>query len=105
MAKNAVSKVLEKRGLKPEDLSQEEKETIEQWDKTLSAGEVTIDTIRTFCNQNIAYIETQFKDLDNSREKIERLALLHSVYSSLRNIIDSPKSEKESLENYLTSLL
>ena len=102
---NILSKLLEKKGLKPEDLSPEERGTIEQWQKTLSEGEVTLKTITTFCDHNIGYIENQFKDLNNSDEKIKRLALLHSVYSSLRNVINAPKAEKENLENYLTSLL
>ncbi len=102
---NILSKLLEKKGLKPEDLTSEEKGTIEQWKKTLSEGEITIDTILMFCNNNISYIENQFKDLNNTKEKLERLVLLYSVYSSLRNIINSPKTERESLENYLTTLL
>lgn len=100
-----LSKLLEKRGLKPEELSTEEKETIKQWQLTLSQGAITVSSIELFCNNNITNIENQFKNLDNSKEKLERLVLLHNVYSSLVKIINSPKIEKEALEKYLTTLL
>lgn len=100
-----LTKFFEKRGVKPEDLTPEEKETVEGWKKILSEEDVTLDTILVYCTNSISVIENQFKDLENSKEKIERLVLLHTVYSSLKKIITSPKSEKENLEKYLTSLL
>lgn len=105
MAKNVISKVLEKKGIKPEELTKEEQATIDQWQKTLSSGDITLDTISAFCNQNLAFIEAQFRDLNNSHEKTSRLVLLHSVYTALRNVINAPKAERESLENYLNQLL
>lgn len=103
--KNPVSKVLEKKGLKPEELTPDEKATIEGWKKILSEGEVTVKSIHEFCNVQIANIERQFKELSTPVEKITRLTLLHSVYSSLRAIINSPSAQRDSLEKYLQSLL
>lgn len=102
---NIISKLLEKRGVKPEELSSEEKATLKTWELTLSKGEITVPSISAFCEANIMQIESQFKDLENSKNKIERLVLLHSVYKSMLGIINSPKHEKENLENYLQSLL
>ena len=102
---NLIAKLFQKRGITPEDLTPEEKETVQQWEKTLSDEEVTVESISLFCKNQLKNIEQQFKDTNISREKMERLVLLHSVYASLRDVISSPKIERASLESYLTSLL
>ena len=99
-----INKLLEKRGLKPEELNPEEQETLDAWRKTLSKGEITIETIAEFCDFQIRDIEGQFKNLENSGAKIEKLVLLHNVYSAIKGLIVAPKHEKEALEKYLTSL-
>ena len=97
--------LLKKRGIDGADqLSTEEKETFNAWDKTLSEGEMTVEKIQELCKQNIVQIETQFKDLDSSKEKLERLVLLHSVYSTIKDLIESPIQEREQLIRYLTDM-
>lgn len=101
-----ITKLLQKRGIKDvNELSPEEKGTFESWEKILSGSEVSVKSISTFCEHNIRTVEAQFKNLDTSKEKLERLVLLHTVYSSLLGIINSPQAEKEALERYLNSLL
>ena len=101
-----IDQVIEKKGLKPEELSPEEKETVKQWQNILLAGsEITVDRIAQFCDYSIKNIEAQFKNLDNTPEKTQRLTLLHSVYSSLLSVIRNPQAEKDALVKYLTSLI
>ena len=102
---NIISKILQRRGIKAEDLSKEEKVTVLNWQKILSGGEITLDKIKKFCEENINYIEAKFKDIYTSKEKLERLVLLHNVYSTLLRVITAPADEREALELYLSSLL
>lgn len=105
MPKSPVTKLLERRGLKHEDLSAEEKATMEQWRKTLSGGSITAKDVAVFCRIQLANIERQFKDLDATPTKQNRLVLLHSVYTSLMGLINNPQAEKEALEKYLDTLV
>ncbi|OGT23552.1 MAG: hypothetical protein A2W47_04565 [Gammaproteobacteria bacterium RIFCSPHIGHO2_12_38_15] len=108
---NLLLRLLEKRGVKKEELKSDEnpllneKLKFEEWDKVLSEGEVSVDKIKEFCKNQIKIIEVQWKNLDNDTKKNERLIILHTVYSTLINLIESPQTEKENLEKYLTELL
>ena len=101
-----LSRLLEKKGIKsPEELTPEERVDFDNWKKVLSKEDIKLSDVEEFCSSSIRSIEAKFKDLDNSKEKIERLVLLHSVYSSMKNLINSPRAEREQLEKYLTQLL
>lgn len=100
-----IDKVLEKRGLKPEDLSPEEKQTIKDWQAILSGGTVTIEKLKEWCGYNLDAIEGQFKNLDNSPEKVQKLVLLHNVYKSLIGLMSNPQAERDALEKHLTAML
>ena len=103
---NLLSRLLQKRKIKDfTELSEDERETFEGWKKILGKEDLEMKDISKFCVSQIDYIETQFKDLNASTQKRERLVLLHSVYSALRNLIEGPKAEREQLEEYLTSIL
>lgn len=86
-------------------LSEEEKETFDTWSKTLSEGEITVERIEEFCQNQIEVIESQWRDMNNSERKNERLIVLHTVYSTLLKMINAPKQERANLERYLRQLL
>ena len=103
---NILSKLLQKKGIKSvEELTQEERRDFDQWKRVLSKEDINTKDIEEFCSAQIKTIEAQFKDLSISKEKLERLVLLHSVYSSIKDLINSPRAERENLEKYLTQLL
>lgn len=103
---NIISKLFNKRGIKDSsELSEEEKGQFEQWQAILAKESLTVSDIIEFCEGQVANIEAQFKDLDNSSEKQNKLVIQHNVYKTLINIIKSPSAEKESLERYLTDML
>ena len=103
---NILLRLLEKRNIKEtKELSTEEKETFDKWEVILSEGEISVEKILKFCQGQIKLIETQWKNLDNNTDKNERLILLHTVYSTLVNLIQAPQTEKDNLEKYLTELL
>lgn len=101
-----ISRLLEKRGVKDiEELSPAEKTDIDRWESILGTGDISIDAMTGFCDNQLKLIEVQWRNLENSTTKNERLVLLHSVYSSLKEMIKSPNSERAVLEKYLRGLL
>lgn len=103
---NILSRLLQKRGISnPEDLSIDEKNDFERWRRVLSDGEITIDKVTSFCDNQIGLIEGQWKDLSNTNQKNERLILLHTVYKAIKNVIVSPQAEREALEKYLQQMI
>lgn len=105
--KNSIRRYLERLGVKDPttELNAEEKATLENWRKILSEGELTLEKVQEFCEYQITIIENQFRDPSKSDREKANLTLVHSVYSSIRVLILSPKAERESLENYLNSLI
>lgn len=101
-----LARLLEKMGINdPANLSSEEKETLKQWQGVLSSGEVTVDTVKQFCENQIKRIESQWRNLDNPITKNERLIQQHTVYSTFLGLITVPRAEKEALETYLESMI
>ncbi len=100
-----LQKLLDKRGVEITELSSQEKEQFDRWHKVLSEGEISVDKIKQFCDIQIKSIQEQWKNLDNDSKKNERLILLHTVYSTLLNLINAPQVEREALELYLNQLL
>ena len=102
-----LSKLLQKRGIKDiEELSKEEKEWFDVKERILSQpDEITIKDFEKFCKLQLSAVEEQWKNLDNSSQKNERLILLHNVYSSIIKAITASKLERGILEDYLEQLL
>ncbi len=103
---NILEKLLKHRGLKSvEDLDTEEKVTFENWRKILSKEEVTIKDFQEFCKVQISIIETKWKDLNIEQSKKAELIPYHTVYKTLEQILNAPRSEREQLEAQLNQLL
>lgn len=101
-----LSRLFNKRGIKDvNELSQEERQTFERWDKILSEGEITVDKIAKFCESKKKIIESQWRDISNDPKKNERLIVYHNVYSAILEAIHAPTAEREQLEQYLQQLL
>ena len=102
-----LSKLLIKRGIENEkDLSKEEKEWFSEKERILSLkDDVSSEDIKKFCETQVKVIEDQWKNLDNTVTKNERLIVIHTVYSTLLKAIGSSKVEREILEDYLTQLI
>lgn len=98
-----LSRLLQKRGVTESELSAEEKIQFDNWKKILSEGELTVSTIKEFCQRQIGIIEGKWKDFEYQNK--EKLLPYHSVYKSILGVIDGPKVERENLEKYLNQLL
>lgn len=101
-----LQKLLNKQGLSDTfQLKDEEKQDFDRWQAILSEGSVTLEKVKEFCLAQIFIIEEQFKNLDNSKDRNERLILTFNVYKAILNCIEAPNAEKEALEKYLTNLI
>jgi len=87
------------------ELTPEEAQQFDDWQKILSEGEMSVDKIKQFCGLQLGIIKGQMKNLDNTPQKNERLTTYFNIYDALITLINSPQSERESLEKYLNQLL
>lgn len=103
---NLIARLLEKVGVPDRKaLTPEEKETLEHWEGVLSSGEVNVDSIVKFCENQIKRIESSWRNLDNPEKKNDRLVTQHAVYSTLLSLIKAPVAEKEALEKHLEAMI
>ncbi len=101
-----LKQLLGKKGIKSVDeLESYEKDDFDRWGRILQEGEITVETIKQGITGFIKLIEGQMKNLENSKEKNERLVMQLITYKSLLELIDSKGIEKENLEKYLRSLI
>ena len=101
-----IAKLLQKKKINDiRELTPDEKETFDKWDRVLSEGEMTIEKILEFCKKQIKIIEGQYINPDNSEKKDIYLKASLSVYTNLTRAIKAPKAEKEALEKYLNQLI
>jgi hypothetical protein len=105
MAHPLIERLFQKRGVKPDDLTSEEKETFSRWQRILTEDKITPEKIAEFCDIQKGEIEKKFEDLGNSSQKNDRLILLHTVYTKIGKMIRSTGAERESLEQHLNQML
>lgn len=103
--KDILYKLLGKRGIKLEELSKEEKQTFEEWNKVLSKDELTVADIKEFCKSQADIIENKWKDLNIEQSRKAELIPYHTVYKTLLQVIESPKLVREQLEQHLNQLI
>ena len=104
--KDILAKILRKRGLNSvEELDKDEKQTFQNWQAVLSKDELTIEDVKNFCQSQVDVIEGKWADLNTSQDKKAELIPYHTVYKTLLLAIDSPKAQRENLENQLNNLI
>lgn len=99
-----LDRLLGKRGIRPEELTEDEKSSFDKWQGILTQ-EVTVQTIADFCRNQIASIQHKWKDRSLAEHERSRLIEHHVVYSSLVALIESPNAEREALEKDLQMML
>lgn len=106
MAHYLIEKLFKKRGISDSnELSDKEKVTFDQWQATLTEGDITVDRIKEFCHQQLSIVDGKLQDTNNSSQKNERLIIMHNVYKAFLNMIEKPKNERSQLEKYLQNLV
>ena len=100
-----LNKLLQKRGVKYEDLDQEEKKQFDDWKLVLTKDELSTEDIKNFCQSQVDIIEGKWQDLNLDQSKKGELIPYHTVYNLLLKVIDSPKEARSALEKNLHQLL
>lgn len=99
---NILEKLFKKRGIKSvTELSHEEKETYENYQRILAKKEMTLADVREFIAVRVASIEMRWQDQSVEAAKKAELIPYHTVYKILLNAIDAPVAEREALERIL----
>jgi hypothetical protein len=97
-----LTKFLDK--LKVKDVSEltvEERVTYDTYEQALSQGEVTVESIRKFCEMQIDNIEARWRDYGLADSVKAQLIPYHTVYKALILAITGPAKEKERVEREL----
>lgn len=95
--------LLERLGLKYEDLTEEEKKTYTEWNETLIQSEVTIDDLKKFIPSQIEQLEQSQNSYENSKDKdlflkaqIRNLKMIHAF-------LLGPEQRRKWLEQHIES--
>lgn len=102
--RNYLAELFKKRGITDAtELDGEERATFDRWKRILSEGEVTVDKVTQFCEQQIDIIESKWRQ--HPGEENPKLIAYLVVYKAIKSIITGPKQEREALEKYLEQLI
>ena len=104
--KSILYKLLQKRGIDNIDqLDKEEKQIFDNWNAVLSKDELTLEDVKEFCKSQCQIIESKWADYETTNAKKAEMIPYHTVYKTLLQVIDSPRSARENLEKHLQQLL
>lgn len=108
-----LNQLLEKVGLKYEDLNSAEKETLRQWLEKVSQRQLSVEDIKTYIKQLIEAVEKQLADisetssffslLSSNKKDIYLKARLRN-YLILNDFLTAPDRAKQYIEQQLTHI-
>lgn len=100
---SSLHNLLEKLGLKYEDLTEEERKTYTEWNETLVQSEVTIDDLKKFIPSQIEQLEHSQNDYQNSKEKDLFLKAQIRNLKMIQAFILGPEQRRKWLEQHIQS--
>ena len=100
-----LAKYMRKFGITPDNMTEEERQTIERWSPILNEEAVTVEKIVEFCKRQKSLIESKWENRERDRSNDPFLADIHAMYSLLTRMIESPKNERIALEKRLEQML
>lgn len=103
--KDILYRLLNKRGLKVEELDNDEKAQFETWNAILSKEELTLEDVKQFCLTQCEIIKGKWSNYDLENAKKAEFIPYFTVYSTLLQVIQSPKVARENLEKHLLQLI
>jgi hypothetical protein len=99
-----IDEILERLGLKYEDLNSAEKETLHNWLEQLSSKKLTIDNVKLNIRQMIFGVEQELTKTDhNTKQDLFLKARLRN-YIILEAFLESSEKAKKALEMQLERL-
>lgn len=98
-----LSKLLSKLNVESEEeLSPDEKATFNKYKAILAKADVSVETIKEFCDHQIEIIHANC-DGKTPLTPIQQ-ASLH-IYLNIKKAIDGPRAEREAVEQYLQQII
>jgi len=100
-----IDKILERTGLKYEDLNTAERDTLNNWLETLNKGELTVQKIREyiFTMKEAVEAEVAKSNLDTKQDLYLKARLRN--YMLLDAYLSTPEKAKEQIENQLAGII
>lgn len=102
---SVLNDLLEKIGLKYEDLTIEERKTYDEYSKTLSQPDVTIEDLKSFIPAQLQRLYSQQNDYRNSKEKDLFLKAQIRNLEMFAAFIQGPEARKKWLLETLNNQL
>lgn len=104
MADTIMERILEKFGLKYDDLKSDERDTLDTWMQVLSRNEITTSDIKQYITQMRESVELKIGDVNqNSKEDIFLKARLRN-YLLLEAFMTSPDRAKTAIDRMLSGI-
>ena len=100
-----LNKLLEKAGLKYEDLNDLERETLNSWSEKLGKGDLTTQDIRSYIISMRDSVEQELIKTDlNSKQDLFLKARLRN-YMLLEAYLSTPEKAKKAIQRSISSLI
>jgi hypothetical protein len=100
-----LDQLLEKAGLKFEDLSKDEKETLLKWDETLQHNQMSIEKVREYVSAMKVAVEQELTIHDlGSKQDLFLKARLRN-YMLLEGFLSTPEKARKQIEAAISGLV
>ena len=100
-----INEILEKAGLKFDDLDASERETLYTWEEALAKSQISVESIKTYINTMKAAVEQELSVAGlNSKQDLFLKARLRN-YMLLEGFLSSPERAKEALDRAVAGLV
>jgi len=100
-----IDEILEKAGLKYEDLNASEKETLFAWDEALAKGQLTVERVKEYLSSMREAVEQELCKHDlGSKQDLFLKARLRN-YMLLEAFLSTPEKAKKQMENAVSSIV
>ena len=100
-----IDELLEKVGLKYEDLSSVEKETLNTWMEALQKGQLSVESIKEYIISMKEAVESELSKSDlGSKQDIFLKARLRN-YMLLDAFLSTPEKAKQQMENAISGMI
>ena len=100
-----IDKLLERVGLKYEDLSAVERETLNTWMEALQKGQVSLEKIKEYINAMKEAVESELTKADlGSKQDLFLKARLRN-YMLLDAFLTTPEKAKQQIENAIEGMV
>jgi len=100
-----IDQILERTGLKYEDLNVAEKETLNNWMDALQKGQLTVEKVRDYITSMKSAVEQDLckSDLGTKQDLMLKARLRN--YMLLEGFLSTPQKAKQQIENAISGMV